>query len=331
MILQSLPRLLLVIVSIFIISSCQNEPKSVAEWQHTAIGALDATISRDGRFAMISSVNFGVGFWDLNKNQLLFQWKHDQNPESAIIALNISPDGSRAVTADARTFVIWNTTSGKAYGYWKAPADIRSIALSDKGRYVLLGLGNGLAIHIDMNTGRRLEFTGHRNEAVASVDLSANGRWAFTGGNDYRAVLWNTKTGKPHQLFEHKTRVTKLKLASSGKMAFTSGTKGNATIWNLQTGRPVNQLDLNPREYIISAAAFSHDETMLATGAPGRDVSLWNISTGKKVDQWRARTRQAGKPLGAIIYAVGFSKDDQFVISESSAGFGEKWPINAMP
>jgi len=151
-----------------LLAACQVEKESVAEWPHAAVGMLDAAISQDGRFALVSSVNFGAAYWDLDKNELKFQWKHDDNPNNSITAVNLSPDGSRAITADKETFIIWNTNSGKAYGYWKAPADIRSVALSNKGRYALLGLGDGRAIHIDMNTGRRLEFTGHRKEAVAS-------------------------------------------------------------------------------------------------------------------------------------------------------------------
>ncbi|MET1255848.1 WD40 repeat domain-containing protein [Aliikangiella maris] len=329
MILQILKRCVLVSVSILIISSCEKKPQSVAEWPHSAIGSLDAAISPDGRLALVSSVNFGASLWNIENNERLFQWTHGEDDAGAgITAVNISPDGTRAVTAQQDTYVIWNTQTGFAYGYWKTPADITAIALSDKGRYVLIGLTTGLAIFIDMNTGRRIEFTGHRNEKVASVDLSANGLWAFTGGNDYRAVLWNTRTGKPQQLFEHTTRVTKLKLDPSGKQGFTSGTLGNATIWNLQTGAPISQLKLEKREYVISAAAFSHSGQQLVTGAPGRDISLWNSQTGDRIKQWRVRTRDAGKPLGAIVYAVSFSVDDQFVYSESSAGFAEKWSVN---
>lgn len=306
-------------------SACQSGDESVAEAQHSAIGTLDATISRDSKYAIVSSVNHGVGYWDLSENSLLFNWKHSDKQEDGIIATNISADSSRAITADSRNFSIWNTTSGKAYGYWRAPARIRAVAISNKGRFVLLGLEDGRAIHIDMNTGRRLEFTGHREEAVASVDLSANGLWAFTGGADYRAILWNTKTGKPKRLFEHTTRVTKLLLSTSGQQAFTTGTRGNAFIWDLTTGVQTARLALDQREYIIVSARFSHDDQLLVTGAPGRDISLWDTKSGERLSQWRARTRNQWKPSGAIVYAVGFSLDDQFIFSESSAGFGEKW------
>ncbi|TQV73669.1 hypothetical protein FLL45_12410 [Aliikangiella marina] len=321
-------KILWISVSFFILSGCFEGEKSVAEWPHAAVAVLDADISRDGKLALISSVNFGAALWDLENNQLKFQWKHSDDPQRGITALRLSPDGKRAITADEDTFIIWNTNTGKAYGYWQAPAEIRAVAISDLGRYVLLGLADGRAIHMDMNTGRRLEFTGHRDEAVASVDMSANGVWAFTGGNDYRAILWNSKTGQPRHLFEHATRVVKLKLDPSGTQAFTAGTVGNAFVWDLTTGEQKVKLNLKKKEYVLSAANFSSDGTQVVTGAPGRDISLWNVSDGKRVKQWRVRTRDRGRPSGAIVYAVAFTENDQFILSESSAGFGEKWQVN---
>jgi len=328
--LNFLSKMLIVSFIGLLIVSCQPGDVALEEAQHTAVGTLDAVISRDAKYAVVSSVNHGVGFWDLKDNKLLFNWTHSDDPQNGIIATNISADSSRAITADKRNFTIWNTNSGKPYGYWRAPANIRAVSISNKGRYVLLGLEDGRAIHIDMNTGRRLEFTGHREEAVASVDLSANGLWAFTGGADYRAVLWNTKTGKPKRLFEHTTRVTKLRLSASGNQAFTAGTLGNAYIWDLRTGAEISRLDLNKREYVIVSASFSHDDQLLVTGAPGRDISLWDVKSGKKLKQWRARTRNQWKPSGAIIYAAEFSQDDQFIYTESSAGYGEKWSVKTV-
>jgi WD40 repeat protein len=312
---------------ILMLMACGRSVEPIEEQQHSAIGSFDAVISNDAKYALVASVNHGAGFWDLSINEKLFNWTHGEQPGDDIIAINISPDGTRAITADQRNFSIWNTNSGKSYGFWRAPARIRAVALSNKGRYVLLGLEDGRAIHIDMNTGRRLEFTGHREEAVAKVDLSGNGLWAFTGGADYRAILWNSKTGKPKRLFEHKTRVTQLQMSTSGKVAFTSGTLGNAHIWDLSTGAKIASLELGKREYVITSARFSHDEQILATGAPGKDITLWNANNGEKMARWQARTRNKWRPSGAIVYALGFTPDDQHLFSESSAGFAEKWIV----
>ncbi|MCO7226210.1 WD40 repeat domain-containing protein [Pleionea sp. CnH1-48] len=314
-------------ISLFIIAGCENTPESVADWKHAAVGLLDASISEDGRFAVIGSVNHGIGYWNLETNELLYEWRHNDNPEDGILASDISPDGSRVITADRQNFVIWSTVTGKPYGYWQAPAKIYSVAISRKGRYVLLGLQNGNAIHIDMTTGRRLVFTGHRDEAVSSVDLSANGEWAFTGSHDYRAILWNTRSGKPKYIFEHDSRVTQVALDRKGLQAFTSGTRGNAFVWDLTTGGQRSRLALKPREYVISAARFSPDGKWVATGAPGRDIILWSTQSGAKLKQWKAKTRNQWKPSGAIVYAIAFDAEGKHVITEASSGFGQKWAV----
>ncbi|NVJ59114.1 MAG: hypothetical protein HWE27_01925 [Gammaproteobacteria bacterium] len=313
------------LVALLLLTACENGPEPVETWQHATTGSYEASLSEDGNFAIVSTVNHQAGYWDLSSNKLLFQWRHSDNPDSGIIASDISPDGSRAITADKQTFVIWNTTSGKPYGFWQTPDDISAVALSDKGRYVLLGLRSGKAIHIDMETGRRLEFTGHRIEPIASVDMSANGEWAFTGASDGRAILWNTQTGQPRFIFEHESRVTLVKLEADGRLAFSSGTRGNAFIWNLESGTERVRLALKPREYVISAAAFSKDGTQIATGAPGRDIVLWSTQSGGKLNQWKAATRDQWKPSGAIVWAIAFHEDGRHLITEASSGFGQKW------
>ncbi|MBJ7019451.1 WD40 repeat domain-containing protein, partial [Vibrio cholerae] len=83
--------------------------------------------------------------------------------------------------------------------------------LSSDGKQVLLGVTNGKAIYVDLVSGRRMEFLAHR-EKVNSVALSANGRYALTGGNDYHAYLWDTKTGQIIRQFEHEQRVNRVTL-----------------------------------------------------------------------------------------------------------------------
>ncbi|MEE4244889.1 MAG: hypothetical protein V2I33_05735 [Kangiellaceae bacterium] len=314
---------------IVLLTGCEQAVEADASWQHAAVGVLDATVSDDGKFAVVSSVNHGVGYWDLTRNELLYQWRHNDNPDDMILATDISPDGTRAITANQRTFIIWDTSNGRNYGYWQAPADITAVAISELGRFVLLGLKNGKVIHIAMETGRRLEFTGHRDESIASVDISANGTWAFSGGNDHRAILWNTRSGEPRYIFEHDTRVTQVRLEAKGRLAFSSGTRGNAIIWDLERGAERTRLRLKSREYVISAAAFSSDATIIATGAPGRDISLWSTRSGVRVLQRQAKIRQQWKPSGAIVYALAFSSNDQFLISEASSGWGQKWSVPA--
>ena len=62
-------------------------------------------------------------------------------------------------------------------------------------RTSLAGLVEWQGIYVNLVTGRRLEFLAH-NEKVNSVALSPNGRFALSGGNDYRLSMGYPYRGK---------------------------------------------------------------------------------------------------------------------------------------
>ncbi len=57
---------------LLLLTACGTGEKPVEEALHSAVGTLDAVISNDAKYAIVSSVNHGVGYWDLEKNSLLF-------------------------------------------------------------------------------------------------------------------------------------------------------------------------------------------------------------------------------------------------------------------
>ncbi len=296
-------------------------------WEHAGSGIYGAALSDDGRFAAVSSVAEGAGLWDLSRNQVLYRWRHGEQDQQVILHLDFSPDASHVITADKRSYVVWETASGKALGYWTVGADITAVAISDRGRYVLLGLEDGRALHIDQETRRRLEVIAHRNEPVSSVDLSAGGRLAVTGGNDHRALVWDAKTGKEVSSFEHGARVTLVALDPQAGQVFSADNRGGAFIWDAKTGRRQARLGLKARQYILSAARFSSDGTRLLTGAPGRAVTLWDARTGSPLAHWRVPTAGGWTPRGAIVYAVAFAGDGRSILAEASNGHGRRWAL----
>jgi hypothetical protein len=45
------------------------------------------------------------------------------------------------------------------------------------------------------------------------------------------------------------------------------------------------------------------------------------------VQEWQVSPREGSRPQTAVVYGVGFAKDNQ-VVSESSSGLAEFWQIN---
>lgn len=218
---------------------------------------------------------------------------------------------------------------------------LRAIDVSNNGKHILIGKSNGIVVHITVATGRRIEFLGHQSElldengepvqinnAINSVALSPNGRYALSGASDQTAYLWDTKTGQVIHKFRHSARVVTVALDPKARFAFTSDSGGQSLIWDLKTGRTVSKLKFINRQEIFTAARFSADGKWLLTGAPTRELTLWSVETGKQLKQWAVTPRKDTRPASAVVYSAAFINDHSQIISESSSGLSEIWEIN---
>ena len=330
--------------SLFLIS-CEQPTKPIHIWQHSSNGSASAAISHDGQFSVVAGFNEPTGYWNLNTNARLFNWRSvpdshfsDKDP---IQLVAISAENKRVMTASINNFIIWDTASGKSLGYYKAPSQIRAIALSRMARFVLLGLADGRVVFMSLKQGKRLEFLGHRLHAqkifkdpglspnwvgINSVDLSPNGKYAISGGDDHAAIVWDTQSGQQLYLWPHKNRVQFVRFSRDGALAFTSSRQAEAYIWNLKTGKKVASLKLKSRDWIISSARFSADNTQLVTGSPGRDLKIWRVSDGTLLHKFKVKKRFKTKASGAVVLDAVFLKNGH-VISESSSGYAEEWTL----
>jgi WD40 repeat protein len=313
---------------IFLIVSCTKvETTSLQQWQHVAQGSYAAEIADNGKFAVVSSVQNGIAFWDLQQNALKYQWQHQQDQENLVFNLALSPDNSHVLSADQQNFALWRTDNGANVGFWQIDqSSIRDIAVSNNGAHLLIGKSDGAVQHITLASGRRLEFLGH-TEKINSVALSPNGRYALTGSNDYQAYLWDTDSAQIIHTFSHPSRVSTVALDPQGRFAFTADSQNLARIWDVQTGTLISSLQIMARQQVFSAVRFSADGKYLLTGAPTRNVVLWRVSDGKELQRWRVMPRDGSRPAGAVVHAVAFLSPTR-IISESSSGYAEVWEIN---
>lgn len=314
-------------LSLLLCACSKIETQPIAQWQHVANVSYAAAISSDAKYAVVSSVQDGIAFWDLQQNALLYQWRHQETAENLVFNLALSEDNSHVLTADQQTFALWRTSDGQNVGFWQTDqSTIRDIAVSNRGAHLLLGKSDNTVQHITLSSGRRLDFLGH-TERINSVALSPNGRYALTGSNDYNAYLWDTQTAQILYSFTHPSRVTKVALDPQGRYAFTADSQQLAQIWDIQNGERVSQLQMTARQQIFSAVRFSEDGRYLLTGAPTRNLVLWDVQTGKELQRWRVSPRVGSRPASAVVHAVAFL-DAERIISESSSGLAEVWKIN---
>ncbi len=327
---MQIKTLLYLIILVASLSGCKGQDPALMTWEHSQFALYNAAFSDDGRFAVVSTVGEDTLFWDLDKNKPLYKWYHGKRGENSILSMDFSPDGNWVITADKKTYVIWNTITGRAMGYWDVESDIIDVAISNKGKYVLLGLEDGRALHINQRNQRRLEVVAHGYEPVAAVDLSHEGSIAVTGGGDHRVLVWDAQTGKQIAAYQHASRVTLVALDNQAEKVFSADNKGGAFVWELRSGKKISRLHLKERQYIISAARFSKNATQLLTGSPGRAISIWDTTAGTHLNSWYAVKQDGWKPRGAIVYAVAFAGDGKSIVTEASNGLGQRWAWRTM-
>ena len=292
-------------------------------------GSYGAAISQDATLALVSTIHNGMILWDLKQDKALFQWQHHKLANHQVFLLKIAPQNKYAITAGRTDFVVWDIKTGKAKGYWQVgQSPIRDIAISANGEQVLAGLVDGKVLHINIATGRRLEFLGH-TEKINSVALSSNGRYALSGSNDFQAILWDTQTGQVVKRFIHSSRVSMVALENDGRYAFSADSKKQATIWDLTTGKKLSQLHYKSRQQIFSSVSFANNGQWLITGSPSRKLALWDTKSGQLLQKWRVTPRKNTRPEGAVVYDAKLYNNDT-IITSSSSGLTELWQINTL-
>ncbi|SEG72833.1 WD domain-containing protein, G-beta repeat-containing protein [Vibrio hangzhouensis] len=315
------------LIVISLLNGCFFSTNSEKRWDLAVDGSTAIALSRDARFALLYSKQQHLQLWDLNQNELLARLGI-QDPEQNIISLiRFSDNGRFAVTATQTNFAIWDLGWSQSSGLWSVSDGlIQDIALGNSGDEVLIGLSNGKAIFIDLVTGRRLEFLAHV-EKVNSVALSPNGKYALSGGNDHNAYFWSTESGQILRQFEHQQRVGTVELQRDGRLALTSDTGNNAIIWDLHTGERVSQLSSWSRQLIFSAARFSDDGTLLATGSPSSRMMIWSTASGKRIEGYEVEMLKDVRPPRGVVYDAAF-ESNQRVLSASSAGVVQAWKVS---
>ena len=317
-------KLLLISLVCGLVGCSLPETTPLMQWRHVEEGAYAADISTDGTLAVVSGINNGVNVWRVGEEKPLYHWGHQGEGNNLVISIHIAADNSYAVTADREAFALWSLETGEPEGFWRIDeASIRDVAVTNNGEGILVARSNGKVMFFEPRTQRRLEFLGHQ-EKVNSIDISPNGKYALTGGNDYIAYLWSTDTGQIIHSFTHPTRVSKVALDDSGRFAFTADSQNKSQIWNVQTGEPVSTLRYFARQRIFTDAVFSKDGKYLLTGSPSRQVYLWNVEDGSQEENWQVASRESVSPPTAVVYGVAFQSNGT-IVTESSSGLAEVW------
>lgn len=276
-------------------------------------GLYGGALSAEASHAVVGAFTHGGSYWQLQPGERLYDWNHGDNPDSNITSAAFSPDGRYVMTSDRQTMVLWDTATGEDLTYWRAPAEIHALAISNAteiGVLAALALDNHSAVIFNASRGRVLREFQHDNR-VRSIDLSEDGRWLLSGSEDQQAIFWSVTKGNEVSRFTHNDDVRLVKLSADGSLALSVSKYDKAMVWRTEDGSEMGEVpilgDALRRGRTFSAARFSRDNQQLLTGSSDRMVQLWQLPNMQEITRWEIPKKSAWKPTGAAVIDVGFT------------------------
>lgn len=313
-------RVLILLIFSLLLIACGDTPSR--EWETTSNGAYTASLSPDGEYAVIGSVQHGGSLWRLKDGERLYNWNHASGQYSKIVASAFSTDGRFALTAERKRFVMWEVSTGKPAGFWPAEGGVLSMALSDGGRYAIIGQEDYSALYIDTATGSILSTLTHSGD-INTVAISADGQTGVTGSEDGIIKVWDLRAGKETFAYQLGDDVSAVAISRDASLVFGSLYYGKGKIWQVKTGKDV--ASVGHFRTTITVAKFSKDNKTLLTGFTARRMVLWDVATGSTLKSWRAQAPLFWRPSGLVVNDVAFTNQPNQYRNVFSNGLIDEW------
>ncbi|KAL3156967.1 hypothetical protein ABBQ38_001225 [Trebouxia sp. C0009 RCD-2024] len=172
----------------------------------------------------------------------------------------------------------------KLASYQSEDISIRSVAWSQSGAHLAIGLGNGKVDLWDISKMQKVRtFIGHRASVSA---LSWNSHLLSTGGAD--RVILHRDMRVPEfsvaRLQGHRGQVAGLKWSRDDRELASGGNDNTVLLWRAGVSKP--QQTIRAHKACVKALAWSpHQAGLLATGGgtSDRTIALWNTVRGSMV------------------------------------------------
>lgn len=167
--------------------------------------------------------------------------------------------------------------------------------------------------------GRELrKFVGH-NGNVAAACLSADGRFALSGGFDKTLRLWDVATARELRKFEgHKQIVWTVALSPDGKYALSGSQDKSARLWEVESGKELHCWD--GHKATVSGVAFLPDSRRAISCCWDTMVRLWDVESGAELKRLN---------FGTSVLAVSISPDGKRALFGATDGHLRYWDIDS--
>jgi len=140
---------------------------------------------------------YDIEVWDTQAQKLLGTIT---GLSGVVNGANLSPDGTKVVTAERRGIVgLWDASTGKQIRLLRGHEDqIHDARFSPDGTTIASAARDGTARTWNTETGAQIAM--HKQSGgsyVDAVSFSPDGKWVMSAGNGW-VEIWNAQTGEVH-------------------------------------------------------------------------------------------------------------------------------------
>ena len=204
--------------------------QEIARMEHPSYVSAVA-ISSDGRFAVSGTPDGVAHVWNVAAEKEIATLIH---PGVHIIyALAFSHDGQYVAsgTREDHGIHVWKVSTQEETARLVQDDDVRSVAFSPDGRYVVAGSGDrrpDLRVW-EITTEKEISRMAH-GYSVDSVAFSPDGKYVISGNEDLTARVWDAMTGKEIARIAN-VNVRNVAFSPDRKYALAGDYYGNVHMW----------------------------------------------------------------------------------------------------
>ena len=160
-------------------------------------------------------------------------------------------------------------------------------------------------------------FKGH-TDAVWSVCLSGDGRFALSGSDDHTLKLWDVATGTcVRTLKGHTQWVRSVCLSADGRHALSGSSDHTLKLWEVATGTCVRTFEGHTSR--VRSVCLSADGRHALSGSSDKTLKLWDVATGACLSTLKVDTQW--------VQSVCLSADGRHALSGNDDHTLELWKL----
>jgi WD40 repeat protein len=198
--------------------------------------------------------------------------------QGELTAAEFSPDGAWLATlSDKGAVRLWDGRSGAARLLGRHEGGAHALAFDARGERLLTAGADRSARMWEVRTGRELYMLPNHTLEIRAVKWNPDGTRVLTIDAGERAWLWDAADGHlVAALAKHSSREYLATVFSpDGSRIASAGDE--LRIWDGHSGILLLSLDDTAKAEVLTAAAFSPDGALLATGSLTGQAKLWDV------------------------------------------------------